>query len=113
MRALDDVQVRRAQLELSYPPDYVDRHLSEGQLMRVAEAYAAHAAGTVKLERAPSQLHRWLWVPVGWPLHPLQWTPHRDPRRTLLDAAAYALIELDRLDRAAAAMAPARKRSVL
>lgn len=106
MSILDAAALVREELERAFPPEHVDEHLVHGQLALIAGFYAGHAAGHLQMERLPSDFRGWTWTPVGWPkpIHTLFWAPRADPRENLARSIAYAAMEADRLDRAAAAL---------
>lgn len=106
MTLLDEATLIRAELELLWPPEFVDAVFTSGELAIAASCYAAQAYGRVRLVSRPHEFAGWTSVPADWPLHSKFWVQFRSARHSIARAAACLAMEadrLDRLDRAAAA----------
>jgi hypothetical protein len=94
--ARDVLAERRRQVEVEgWAPEHDDEH-SCGELAMAASCYANPAPS---IEKFPSGAT----APEGWPWPALWWKPG-DRRRGLVKAGALILAEIERLDRAAAAI---------
>jgi hypothetical protein len=90
MNVLDEIAAERArQIEAEgWTPDHDDTHV-HGEMAAAAAAYAANASG-----RSDLDVSAFLW-PWDW-----AWWKPKDRRRDLIRAAALAVAEIERLDRA-------------
>lgn len=99
--ARDVLAERRRQVEVEgWAPERDDHEHDRGQLACAAGCYALHSA--LMMEGYPDAYAE--KVPAPWPWSPEWWKP-KDARRNLVKAGALILAEIERLDRADAAMA--------
>lgn len=90
--ALDILEERRRQVETEgWTPEHDDEH-SKGEMAAAAACYALNAS--VPMPKL---------MPSYWPWATEWWKP-TNPRRDLVKSAALLLAEIERLDRAAAAL---------
>lgn len=87
----DIITERRRQVETGWTPEHDDEHAS-GELAAAAGCYALHAHDDLSKRRYPDG-------PAWWPFDAGWWKP-KTPRENLVRAAALALAEIERIDRA-------------
>lgn len=92
---------RRRQVEVEgWTAEHDDVEHADGQLARAAGCYAAVAGQGKGYEYHVDRARRG-WLFGDWPWHSDWWKP-TTPRRDLVKAAALALAEIERIDRASA-----------